>query len=114
MGRIMRGKPENLAALKNNLHFEFIEMDLSAMEADRRVHTLLKTKNIDTIFHLAAINGTQHFYDHSSQVLDQNIMITRNMMMAIENTPVKKVIYTSSSEVYGEPTVLPTPETHPL
>ncbi|MCX7121785.1 MAG: NAD-dependent epimerase/dehydratase family protein [Gammaproteobacteria bacterium] len=109
-----RGKRENLASLKNNAAFELIEMDLSKPDCVLPIHQILNSKKIDTVYHLAAVNGTQHFYDHSAFVLDQNTVITKNVMEAIENSPVKKIIYTSSSEVYGEPMIVPTPETHPV
>lgn len=109
-----RGKKENLELLKNNTHFTFIEMDLSRSDSREKLHDILNQKKIDTIFHLAAINGTQHFYDHAAKVLHDNIMITAHVMEAVQNTFVKKIIYTSSSEAYGEPMTVPTPETHPI
>ena len=109
-----RGKKENLKSLENNSAFELIEIDLSKLECVSRINEILNSKKIDTVYHLAAINGTQYFYDHSVFVLDQNSMITKNVMEAIHNSFVKKIIYTSSSEIYGEPMIVPTPETHPV
>src|SRR3990167_9546562 len=109
-----RGKKENLKSLENNSAFELIEIDLSKLECVSRINEILNSKKIDTVYHLAEINGTQYFYDHSVFVLDQNSMITKNVMEAIHNSFVKKIIYTSSSEIYGEPMIVPTPETHPV
>lgn len=109
-----RGRKENLKSLDNNSHFELIEVDLSKSACVSRINAILNEKKIDTIYHLAAINGTQHFYDHSAKVLDDNTKITIHMMEAIYDSPVKKIIYTSSSEVYGEPMIVPTLETHPI
>ena len=66
------------------------------------------------IFHYAAINGTKYFYDIPYQVIDNNIRMTQNVLSACEKTSVNKIIYASSSEVYGEPLYIPTPESHPI
>lgn len=114
MDNFFRGKRENLNSIINHPHFELIEIDLADVISIQKISSALVNKKIGVIYHLAAINGTQHFYDHSARVLDQNTMITKNVMMAMENTGVKKIIYTSSSEVYGEPMIVPSPETHPI
>src|SRR3990167_3264408 len=114
MDNFFRGKRKNLDSLKNNPNFELIEIDLSERSTVKTIRLALINKKIDVIYHLAAINGTQYFYDHSTQVLDQNIIITKNVVEAMDNTGVKKIIYTSSSEVYGEPMIVPSPETHPI
>jgi len=62
----------------------------------------------------AAINGTKYFYDIPYQVLDENVCMTQNVLKACKNSSVKKIIYASSSEVYGEPLEVPIPETHPI
>jgi nucleoside-diphosphate-sugar epimerase len=111
---LFRGKIENIAHLKNNPAFSFIELDLSLTTHIQKVQKILVEQHVKVIFHLAAINGTQHFYDHAYFVLDQNSKLTQNVLAATENTEVNKIIYTSSSEVYGEPMILPTPETHPI
>lgn len=109
-----RGKKSNLSTLQHQKLFELVEIDLSTPDALLHLIKILRSKKIDTIYHLAAINGTQHFYDHSKMVLHHNVMMTMQVMEAAQNSMVKKIIYTSSSEVYGEPTILPTPETHPI
>ena len=68
-----RGKKENLQSLENNPAFELITLDLSKPECCSPLKTILNTKKIDIVYHLAAINGTQYFYDYSAEVLNQNI-----------------------------------------
>jgi nucleoside-diphosphate-sugar epimerase len=97
-----RGKKENLP---NHPNFNFLEKDLSKENFD--------IPDIDIIFHYAAINGTRYFYDIPNKVVNDNIKITQNVLDSI--TPsVKKVIYASSSEVYGPKPTLPTDESHPI
>ena len=38
----------------------------------------------------------------------------QNILETCKNSSVKKIIYASSSETYGEPLEIPTPETHPI
>lgn len=109
-----RGKKENLDSLKNQKNFLCEEIDLSQPENIESIHNLILKHNIETIFHLAAINGTQYFYDRPLFVLDQNTRMTQNLLLAIINTPVNYIAYTSSSEAYGDPQVIPTKESEPI
>lgn len=70
-------------------------------------------KGIQTIFHLAAINGTRYFYETPGTVLEVATKgIVHGIDAAIRND-ISKFILASSSEVYGEPANIPTPESHP-
>lgn len=109
-----RGKKENLEHLRHQSHFNFIEIDLTDVESSRYLNEWIKQHNIQTVFHLAAINGTQYFYECPLSVLDKNIIVAQNVLAAIKDSSVNYFIYTSSSEVYGEPLVVPTKEEHPI
>lgn len=109
-----RGKHENIKQLKTKNNFELEEFDLSIADNIARINEIILKYKIKTVFHLAAINGTQYFYDQPLFVLDQNVKITQNLLAAIINTPVNYLIYTSSSEVYGSPLNIPTNEQHPI
>ena len=54
-------------------------------------------KNIDTVFHLAAINGTENFYSIPDVVLDVGINGTSKLINAVNKSKVKKFIFASSS-----------------
>lgn len=111
---LFRGKLENLSGLKDNHFFHFEKLDLSDPNNVQILHTIIKKYKLDTVFHLAAINGTQYFYDKSMFVLEQNTVITQNVLAACIDTDINYIIYTSSSEVYGEPLAVPTKENHPI
>ena len=99
-----RGNSKNLLKFKNLI---FVKGDI------RNLKTLEKVvKKVDTIFHLAFINGTRNFYKYPDLVLDVGVAGTLNLIKAINNTSnkVKKFIYASSSEVYQTPSIIPTPE----
>lgn len=101
-----RGKEENLPSHPN---FTFFEVDLTKKDC---IKELIYAYNPDILFHYAAINGTEYFYDIPTKVFNDNIEITKNVLTDIKGSSVKKVIYTSTSEVYGDNPPLPTPESH--
>ena len=104
-----RGKKEYLPEHKN---FTFYETDL--VKEPKRFSELVKNEKPELLIHYAAINGTKYFYDIPYQVINENVTMTQNVLNACINSSVKKIIYASSSETYGEPQEIPTPETHPI
>jgi nucleoside-diphosphate-sugar epimerase len=68
----------------------------------------------DVIFHLAAINGTKNFYERPLDVLEVNVTGTQNVVDLARDENIDRLVFTSSSEVYGFPDEFPTPESHPL
>ena len=71
-------------------------------------------EEIDSVFHLGAINGTKFFYEIPEKVLDVNIKGVQNLLEFSRKRDVKDILFTSSSEVYGFPKVFPTPETEQM
>lgn len=70
--------------------------------------------NSDTLFHLAAINGTKNFYERPEDVLRVQIDGTRNAIRACLAHDIKTLVLFSSSEVYQTAPVIPTPEDVPF
>lgn len=102
-----RGHIDNLPAHKN---FEFVEMDLIYKNPIRE---LIKKHEFEIVVHYAAINGTRYFYDIPFEVCNKNLLMTQNVLNACTEK-VHKVVYASSSEVYGPSPVIPTKETEPM
>ena len=71
------------------------------------------TKDIDTIFHLAALIAIPYSYIAPSSYVDTNIKGTLNICQAAKNNAVKKILITSTSEVYGTAQYVPINESHP-
>lgn len=71
-------------------------------------------KDIDFVYHFAAINGTKYFYEIPEIVLEVNVIGTLNFLNWLKDSNVKRIFFASSSEVYGFPNKIPTPETEPL
>jgi NAD dependent epimerase/dehydratase len=74
--------------------------------------TLLK--EIDVVFHLAALIPIPYSYRAPDSYLDTNVRGTLNLCQAAHWRGVEKVIHTSTSEVYGTAKYLPIDEEHPL
>jgi len=72
------------------------------------------TKDIDVIYHLAALIGIPYSYLAPDSYVDTNIKGTVNICQAAKENQVKRIIHTSTSEVYGTAQYIPIDEKHPL
>jgi NAD dependent epimerase/dehydratase len=72
------------------------------------------TKDIDYVFHLAALIAIPFSYVSPSSYLETNIKGTMNMCQAAKLNNIKRFIHTSTSEVYGTAQYIPIDEKHPL
>ena len=69
------------------------------------------TKKIDVIIHLAAALGVVETEKNPVKTLDVNAIGTKNVLEACKKNNIKKIIFSSSSEIYGEPERVPIKET---
>jgi UDP-glucose 4-epimerase len=67
----------------------------------------------DTVYHLAAINGTKNFYNRPLEVLEVGVIGAINVAKICLAKEARKLIIFSSSEVYGTPDEYPTSEEIP-
>ncbi|MDT8384919.1 MAG: NAD-dependent 4,6-dehydratase LegB [Gammaproteobacteria bacterium] len=72
------------------------------------------TKDVDVVFHLAALIAIPYSYVAPNSYVDTNINGTLNICQAAMENGVKRVIHTSTSEVYGTAQYVPIDEKHPL
>lgn len=71
-------------------------------------------KGCDAVLHLAALIAIPYSYHSPDTYVDTNIKGTLNIVQAARDLGVKKVIHTSTSEVYGTARFVPITEEHPL
>lgn len=71
------------------------------------------TKDIDTIFHLAALIAIPYSYVAPDSYVDTNVKGTLNICQAAKENGVKRILVTSTSEVYGTAQYVPIDENHP-
>ena len=107
------GKEEQLQnILKNyeqNREYELIKANIVENSTFNKI-----SHEIDYIFHLAAQAGVRYSIDNASEVTSNNVVGTVNVFEYASKMPsIKKLIYASSSSVYGNPLYTPVDEDHP-
>jgi NAD dependent epimerase/dehydratase len=68
----------------------------------------------DVVFHLAALIGIPYSYESPEAYVDTNVKGTLNVLQAARELGVKRLVHTSTSEVYGTARFVPITEAHPL
>ena len=70
-------------------------------------------KGIDVVFHLAALIAIPFSYHSPDSYIDTNVKGTLNIIQAARDNKIKRVLVTSTSEVYGTAQFVPITELHP-
>ena len=102
-----RGKPRRLQGVDDKI--EFVQGDVRDLETMKAA-----SEGCETVWHLAYINGTRHFYERPDAVLDVGVRGTLNAIDAALHQGVKRFVFASTSETYNTPTHIPTTETERL
>jgi len=71
-------------------------------------------KNIDIVFHEAAFVSIRGSFEKIDDVIQNNFIGTLNVLECMVKQNVKKIVFASSMDVYGEPQYIPVDEKHPL
>ena len=88
------GKKENLEGVLEKI--EFYEIDIRNYNEMEKI-----LKNVDGIFHEAALTIVQESFDKTKEYFDVNVKGTENIFKIAEKFK-KKVVYASSSSIYGD------------
>ena len=99
------GKLQFIEHHLENPDFTLIKGDLLDQEAIEAA-----CRNIDIVCHVAANPDVRLGATDTRVHLDQNILATYNLLEAMRKNSVKEIAFTSTSTVYGEASVMPTPE----
>jgi UDP-glucose 4-epimerase len=109
LDNFLSGNIENIANIRGNKRFKLIKGDIR----DKKL--MEKTcRGVDVVFHLAAQIHVDRSYLHPRLTYDINVMGTQNVLEVARAKDVEKVIYASTSEVYGSALYAPIDELHPL
>ena len=92
-----------------NPRFRMVEADLLDLDAVRAA-----VAGADMVFHLAANADVRFGPEHPRKDLDQNTIVTWNVLEAMRTAGVRRIAFSSTGSVYGEPDVHPTPESAPF
>ncbi|HJZ95640.1 MAG TPA: NAD-dependent epimerase/dehydratase family protein, partial [Candidatus Solibacter sp.] len=89
--------------------FRLVQGDLLDLDSVKRA-----LGDADTVFHLAANADVRFGPDHPRRDLEQNTIATWNVLEAMRVSGARRIAFSSTGSVYGEPDVFPTPETAPF
>lgn len=103
------GKERNVEHNLKNRKFRLIKGDILDFKLLKETFA-----GVTTVFHLAAQPGVRYSVKNPHKVLRVNVEGTLNVLIAARDLGVDKIVYASSSSVYGIPKHLPTSEEDPL
>ncbi|OYT31410.1 MAG: NAD-dependent dehydratase [Thermofilum sp. ex4484_79] len=91
------GSIENLASVKSHPRIRIVKgdiMDLNTLNEEFR--------DVDTVFHMAAVVGVKKYVENPLKVLLVNSFGTYNVLEAARKNGVERIIFASTSEIYGK------------
>jgi UDP-glucose 4-epimerase len=103
------GQAGFLVAAERQRRFTLVRGDLRDPDV-----ALAAARGCDTVFHFAANADVRHGTDHPTLDLEQNTFVTVNVLEAVRRNGVATVLFSSTGSVYGESSVIPTPENAPM
>lgn len=109
LDNLSTGRIEFLTSALSHDKFEFYQAELE--QADSIVRYF---REVDLVFHLAANADVRFGADKPRIDLEQNTIVTHNVLEAMRLTKVKKIVFSSTGSIYGNCPVSPTPENAPF
>ena len=98
-------KLDNLRQALDWKSFEFVPLDLAAGDLAELV------QDVDVVFHLAAEPGVRSSWgSRFERYVTNNVLATQQLLMALQEVPGRRLVYASSSSIYGQAASLPTSE----
>jgi UDP-glucose 4-epimerase len=106
LDNLSTGRKEFLQQHRDNLNFRFHQVDLLTDSIDNYFI------GVNEVWHLAANPDVRAALKNTRVDLEQNILVTYRVLEAMRKSDVKKIVFTSTSTVYGEAEQIPTPENY--
>lgn len=103
-----RIKKKNIDKISSHPKFTFHEIDLN------QISNILFDTEVDCLFHLAASPGVRYSFDETEACIYNNINVTQKVLDFCIKRKIKKVIFASSSSVYGVNSSVPWKENEKL
>jgi UDP-glucuronate 4-epimerase len=102
------GRAQKLDNLRHALDwesFEFVPLDLATGDLAELV------QDVDVVFHLAAEPGVRSSWGpRFARYVTNNVLATQQLLRALQEVPGRRLVYASSSSIYGQAASLPTSE----
>ena len=103
---LSNGSLKNLERWLADSRFEFVQGDLRNLDVAKR-----GVEDVETVFHLAANPDIRLGESDPSVHFNENLVVTYNLLEAMRKSrTAKRIVFASTSTVYGEADVFPTPE----
>jgi UDP-glucose 4-epimerase len=109
LDNFMSGNLMNIRHLLDYRNFKLVKGDIRDYDLIEKL-----ARDVDVIFHLAAQIHVDRSYIEPQLTYDINVIGTQNVLEAAKLHDAQKVIYASTSEVYGSAQYVPIDEKHPL
>jgi UDP-glucose 4-epimerase len=117
LARRLAAREENFVTIVDDLstgsrtklpspHLKNWELIKANVNHKDEIAAIMTSRRIDFVFHYAAVVGVRRTLDNPRRVLD-DIAGIENLLEMSKNTGVKRIFFSSSSEVYGEPFEIP-------
>jgi UDP-glucose 4-epimerase len=106
---LARGRLENLARWQGDPRLKIVQADVRNLDDVRRA-----LRGSRLVYHLAAHAAVVGARADPDEMFATNVIGTHNVLRAAAEHGVRRVVFTSSGDVYGEPVCLPVDESHPL
>lgn len=106
---LFRGKLENIQEHIDYGHIVFLEQDIRNYEQVKKA-----CAGCEVVFHLAAQSNVMGSVEDIRYSFSANVVGTFNVLQAAKEQNVRRLIFSSSREAYGEAQYLPVDEKHPL
>ena len=103
------GQEQFVATAQTNPRYRLVRADLLDLDSIRSAMA-----GSDVVFHLAANADVRFGTDYPRRDLEQNTIATWNVLEAMRSQGVRRIAFSSTGSVYGEATIIPTPEDCPF
>jgi UDP-glucose 4-epimerase len=103
------GLAEFLEPARQSDRFRFVQGDVLDLET-----LTAAMAGCDFVFHLSANADVRFGTQHPRRDLEQNTIATYNVLEAMRSAGARRIAFSSTGSIYGEPDVFPTPETAPF
>ncbi|WP_337860582.1 NAD-dependent epimerase/dehydratase family protein [Ferroplasma sp.] len=94
-----------IKSFSGNKNFHFINADLLSFDYG-------KLEDIDTVIHFAANSDVRYGSEDPVKDFKNNVVVTENILEYMRKKDVMDILFASSSTVYGEASIMPTPENY--
>lgn len=101
------GKMEFIEHHDQDPNFKLVKLDMLELEKLK-----IAIKGADMVYHLAANPDVRLGAENTKVHLEQNIIVTYNLLEAMRMNKLQNIAFTSTSTVYGEAFIIPTPENY--